>query len=194
MFCQAPAATWAWVFLQRQKIPKSWSYKLPSSPLNPKTKRQSPSKPKTQTKRSLKLPEQQIPENKFHEWTTIASHELLNCWVCIGEREGRDGGKRVQGTVLSQCVSVIRKTRDRKEKVEKRNPSVEMPLANPNYQRMMRIEEPLPSFLPFFLPFFPFLSIPYPSTLANSTLIILFSEMLKISKIISSKSIFFYEG
>ncbi len=28
----------------------------------------------------------------------------------------------------------------------------------------------------------------YPSTLANSTLIILFSEMLKISKIISSKS------
>jgi hypothetical protein len=30
--------------------------------------------------------------------------------------------------------------------------------------------------------------------LANSTLIILFSEMLKISKIISSKSIFFYEG
>ncbi len=63
-------------------------------------------------------------------------------------------GERVQGTVLSQCVSVIRKTRDRKEKVEKRNPSVEMPLANPNYQRMMRIEEPLPSFLPFFLSFF----------------------------------------
>jgi len=28
----------------------------------------------------------------------------------------------------------------------------------------------------------------YPSTLANSTLIILFSEMLKFSKIISSKS------
>jgi len=28
----------------------------------------------------------------------------------------------------------------------------------------------------------------YPSTLANSTLIILFAEMLKISKIISSKS------
>jgi hypothetical protein len=50
---------------------------------------------------------------------------------------------------------------------------------------MMRIEEPLPSFLPSFLPF----SIPYPSnTLANSTLIILFSEMLKFSKIISSKS------
>jgi len=38
------------------------------------------------------------------------------------------------------------------------------------------------------------LGVYYPNTLADSTLIILFSEMLKISKIISSKSIKYCEG
>ncbi len=47
---------------------------------NQKSKPLKTQNPKPQTKRSLKLPQQQIPENKFDEWTTIASHELLSVY------------------------------------------------------------------------------------------------------------------